>query len=192
MSSRYTCVRRDDWLVGASVLLEGHQDSVYDLAWAPDGCLASVSLDATLRLWDADGGTRGVLELGELGRRVVFSPDGRRLAVATIRGVTVRESPTWEVAFEREFSDVHALLFWPGSDTLLVGTGQGVVLGWPLAGPPTTEYQTNAPVYSLRASPQRQWLAIGCRGRALFVSQPGSEPSPGISGNAGVQHGLAP
>jgi WD40 repeat protein len=37
--------------------LEGHEQTVYDLAYSPDGkTLASASGDRTVRLWDMSGG----------------------------------------------------------------------------------------------------------------------------------------
>ncbi|MFE4539317.1 helix-turn-helix domain-containing protein [Streptomyces scopuliridis] len=62
--------------------LAGHTDAVSEVAFSPDGLLATVSRDQTLRLWD----TQRRRQLATLSghatwlRAVTFSPDGRLLA----------------------------------------------------------------------------------------------------------------
>jgi serine/threonine protein kinase len=71
--------------------LIGHEDSVWSVAFAPDGqSLLSTGKDRTLRLWDVASGrlVRTLATLPHEVRCVVFSPDGR-LAVAAV-GITVR------------------------------------------------------------------------------------------------------
>src|SRR5262249_10098556 len=63
--------------------LTGHQDSVTDLAFSPDGkTLASCSEDATVKLWDVETGEGSTLNPDWDGtlRSVAFSPDGKWLA----------------------------------------------------------------------------------------------------------------
>jgi WD40 repeat protein len=63
--------------------LIGHTDTVYDVAWHPNGTvLASASEDQTVRLWDiATGQTVAVLDGFPDGVTTVrWSPDGNRLA----------------------------------------------------------------------------------------------------------------
>ncbi len=74
--------------------LEGHDSSVNSIALAPGGSrLATASSDATVRVWDLDGGSPLVLrhELGVNG--VAFAPDGIRLA----SGCTDRSVRIWKL-----------------------------------------------------------------------------------------------
>ncbi|HSR22257.1 MAG TPA: AAA family ATPase, partial [Candidatus Eisenbacteria bacterium] len=73
-------------------VVRGHGDSLWDVAWSPDGrLLATSSEDRTAGIWDAETGRRLLAleghEEGVLG--VAWSPDGGRLATCS-RDRTVR------------------------------------------------------------------------------------------------------
>jgi hypothetical protein len=75
---RHLVSRLDD----GHVTLRGHEDKVYTLAFSPDGRhLVTGSKDRTVRVWDLEGRTTGVLR-GHEGEvcQVVISPDSQRLA----------------------------------------------------------------------------------------------------------------
>ncbi|RZC43013.1 periodic tryptophan protein 2 -like protein, partial [Asbolus verrucosus] len=82
------------WSVKTGRLLEilsGHEGPVASLTFSPSvtsTCLASVSWDKTLRVWDAieKGSAHETIELPADGLCAVFKPNGQDVAVATLDG----------------------------------------------------------------------------------------------------------
>jgi WD40 repeat protein len=67
-------------------VLRGHEGSVWNVAWSPDGLrLATVSQDRTVRIWSAQSGHE-LLVLGVHDGQaecVAWSPDGRHVATGS-------------------------------------------------------------------------------------------------------------
>lgn len=132
---------------------------------APDGEIAAAGADGTLRLIRSDGGIRAGVEIGP--RPLValaLSPDGRRLAAATVGGAVaivdraearVRLTlvgpglPVWSLAFR-------------GPDELVTGGGDRLVRRWDL--------RTGEPIGPLAMARPADPLAAfaGDRGAAVF------------------------
>jgi len=80
-------------------ILSGHQGPVGSLAFSPSitsSCLATVSWDKTLKLWDSlesSSGARETIELVSDGLSVVWRPDGGAVSVATLAGQIVTFCP---------------------------------------------------------------------------------------------------
>jgi WD40 repeat protein len=116
--------------------LQGHAMQIAALAYAPDGKrLASLSLDNTVRVWDARAGKAiRTLRLGGKAtgwvdaRGLAFSPDGKRLAAAANRE-TVK---VWEAATGRELHDFHqpaaSVAFSPDARRLAWAGGHGIMV----------------------------------------------------------------
>jgi len=158
----------------ASVLLEGHSDYVWSVAFSPNGLvLASGSDDNTIKLWDTASGTEIRTLKGHNGQvlSVAFSPDGRALA----SGSGDSSLKLWDTASGTEIitlnghsNTVRCVAFSPDGGTLVSGSCDGTIKLWNIAS--GTEIRTLtglSSVYSVAFSPDSDILASGEFGNTI-------------------------
>ncbi|HET9223875.1 MAG TPA: tetratricopeptide repeat protein, partial [Roseiflexaceae bacterium] len=187
-------------------VLRGHSGSVCGVGWSPGGrWLASSEWDNAVRLWNPASGDllqmlRHPDDTGNIFYGLVWSPDGRRLAVGTSRrGVLV-----WDVvAQSRAWASGHCPTFirqvaWSPEGKLLAGGGDdGIVYIWDANDGALVQRLVghHSMITSLAWSPAGTQLASGGRGREdgeLFIWDVHRwERVDTLTGHSGVVYALA-
>lgn len=119
--------------------IRGHVGSIFDLAVAPTGDIASSSTDGTIRVWDAGSRQEPWRSYhASAVTNVVYSPDGKWLAAGGTSFIEVRDVATglkrWStgdrLVFETtspEMAPSHCLVFNSASSILAAGLANGSV-----------------------------------------------------------------
>jgi hypothetical protein len=157
---------------------QAHEGGVTDLAFLPDGRLASVGYDLALRLWQATGGAALLEAVGhERGAlSLAVSRDGTLAATASSDARVVLWDLTtgaarWTATHPAGVSD---LAFTPDGATVITVADDGLLRRWHVAsGLLIGEVRLPARSYALALSPAGDLAATVHDGRALLTRLPG-------------------
>ncbi len=148
------------------MLLNSHADQVHTVAFSPDGMyLACADSDFDIYLWaDPTGGKVAHVLRGHNDeiRCLAFSPDGHKLASAGADRVV----HVWDVRDGRLVAGPnpkgrHAVAVVPGPEPRLASTAGPAVRVWDAATGDEVAPTGLCSAYSLAASPDGKWLAVG-------------------------------
>lgn len=156
--------------------LEGHEDSVNIVAFAPDGrTLATASDDGTVRVWEGKTGLPSAT-LGEKGGPVVgsvaFAPDGRLLASGSGKDVKLWDASSHSelTALKQHTDTIQSVAFSvPDGRWLVSGSDDDAIGVWDVASRKKSTFLRGhqGSVYSLAFSPDGKILASGSTDKTI-------------------------
>lgn len=119
--------------------LRGHENSIYDVAFSPDGhTLVTGSPDQTVRFWEVSAGQPGriLTDFRDAVVTIALSPDGRLLASGDNAGeVRVWDVATGQLLLTLFHADrLYAVDFSPDGQLLASASHDGTVKVWQLGG----------------------------------------------------------
>jgi WD40 repeat protein len=160
------------WDVASGVLirsLTGHADSIYELAFSPDGNQLYSSAGDGTRLWDVASGQE-LATLSTTYARSIFSPDGRMVATRAMDAtLTVLDTATRETiyALSGESDRLPGPAFSPDGSLLVTGLDNATL--WDSASGEELARLNTGPAIRMTFSPDGRLLLVwGGRGQTLW------------------------
>jgi WD40 repeat protein/tRNA A-37 threonylcarbamoyl transferase component Bud32 len=146
--------------------LPGHTAAVLDVAFGPDGQVASASADQTVKFWNLE--TRQAFTIkGFQGtvRSLALSSDGRRLVTGDTSGtVQVRDASTGQEVWTKTdvATFIHRVAYSPAGTYVAAGCVDGTAQLWNAAtGDPAGTFRHSGRLHSVTFSPDSRLLACG-------------------------------
>ena len=164
-----TLARSTGPFVGPTDPLTGHTDTVYSVAFSPDGkTLASGSADNTIILWDTATGQYKQTLTGHKRAvySVAFSPDGKTLASGSWdKTIILWDTTTWKYIHTLAGHEkvVYSVAFSPDGQILASGSADKAIILWDTATGKHIETFTRhrKAIYGVAFSPDGQTLVSG-------------------------------
>ncbi|WP_309112471.1 trypsin-like peptidase domain-containing protein [Saccharothrix sp.] len=156
------------WRTGGRLftMIRGHTDRLTAVSFAPDeNELATASYDGTVRTWNTLSGEQ-IHRIGEsLGpvNDVVYSPDGRRLAIGSRNGFAALWRPSRPLkVLEGHTRQVWAVAFSPDSRTVATASEDGTARIWTTDGKTIATLEGHdGPVWTVEYAPDGQHVVTG-------------------------------
>ncbi len=150
--------------------LNGHGNQVFEVVFSNDGkTLASASYDKTIKLWDV-GADPNPLEWSGA-NRVVFAPDGARLASASDKELKLWDTTTWQViaSYAGHTARIKHIAYSPDGALLASGSDDKTARLWDVAvGKERFALKGHAfGVWGVSFSPDGKLLATGSLDRTV-------------------------
>ena len=144
--------------------LYGHNNSVYSVAFSPDGSqIASASGDSTVKIWSVNGKEMQTL-IGHSSevRSVAFSPNGKQIASASEDGAVKIWSIEGEelLTLKGHNNSVYSVAFSPNGEQIVSASYGGIIKMWSVDGKELLTLKGhNSSVYSVAFSPNGKQIA---------------------------------
>ncbi len=164
------------WQATTGILLytyKGHSDAVFSLTWSPDSTrIVSAGNDGTMQVWDASSGkssfsysTFSIRGTPAAWNSVVWSPDGKSIAIGGLGDVIVLDAATGKHINYYGFHGgiVHAVCWSPDSSYIAVGSADFTVLVWNIADKQNVYTYTGhtTDIFTVAWSPDGKRIASG-------------------------------